>query len=69
MSDLKTLREQQRTLEVRLKEIEEELKLPMMNDPDDNAIEERERALLSTLFKIEKENLERVSGEIGKHLV
>jgi uncharacterized protein (DUF3084 family) len=69
MNELQDLKEKHRKLEIRLKQIEGELRKSLKKDPDANAIEERDREVLNRVYQIEKDNLARIDAKIGKHLI
>lgn len=64
MTELKKLREERRKLEERIKRLENELKKPLSNDLEEDAVEEQNREILYSLYQVEKENLNRVDAEI-----
>ena len=48
----------------RILKYENELKQPLKRDLDDNAVEEGNREIIYGLYKVEKENLEKIEAEI-----
>ncbi|MBC7537356.1 MAG: hypothetical protein H7281_00940 [Bacteriovorax sp.] len=66
MDKLKDLIEQRQKLEERIKQLENELKKPLTNDSEENAVEEDNREVLYSLYQVEKENLARVDADINE---
>ena len=66
MDKLKDLEEQRRKLEGRIKQLENELKKPLKNDYEANALEEENREVLNSLYRVEKENLAKINADINK---
>jgi cell division protein FtsB len=66
MDKLKDLVEQRQKLEERIKQLENELKKPLTNDSEENAVEEDNREVLYSLYQVEKENLARVDADINE---
>ena len=64
MDKLKDLKDQRRRLKERIKEIEDELKKPMSLDAEEDALEEKNREILYSLYQVEKENLARIDADI-----
>ena len=48
----------------RILKYENDLKQPLKRDLDDNAVEEGNREITYGLYKVEKENLERIEADI-----
>ncbi len=66
MDKIKTLKEKAFELENKIKKLESDLKTPLKQDPDENALGEQNREILLGILKVEKENLVRVKNEIAK---
>lgn len=61
---LENLKKKRQNFEERIKRLENELKKPLTMDPEDNAIDEEDREILNSLYRIEKENLAKIDAEI-----
>lgn len=66
MNKLKKLIEERRKLQDRIKRLENDLKKPMDQDPEANALDEGNLDFLKDLYKVEKENLEKLDADISK---
>lgn len=64
MDKIQQLREQRKRLENRIKQLESELKKPMSQDTEEDALEENNREVIYGLYQVEKENLARLDAEI-----
>lgn len=62
--DINELRTQGERIRERILRIEEELKQPLMRNPDDSAAEEGTREVTYRLYQVEKENLARIEADI-----
>lgn len=65
MDKLKVLKEKAIELENKIKKLESDLKTPLKQDRDENALGEENREILVGILKVEKENLARVKKEIA----
>lgn len=66
MKNLEELREERRKLEERIRHLEGDLRTPRSQDPDDDAVDAKNRDILYSLYQVEKQNLERLDSEIRK---
>lgn len=69
MDKISKLREERRKLEERIRRIEGELKKPLTNDMEEDAMDEDRREVLYGLYQVEKENLNRLDAEIYEESV
>lgn len=60
------LKEQRKRLEERIKRLENDLKSPLSKDMEEDAVETKNRDVLYSLYRIEKQNLARIDAEIMK---
>jgi len=58
------LREAKAKLEERIRHLERDLKTPRSIDPDDDAVEAKNRDILYGLYQVEKQNLARMEAEL-----
>lgn len=65
MDKLKELKEKSLELEKKIKKLESDLKIPLKKDLDENALGEENREVLLGIYKVEKENLDRIKKEIS----
>ncbi|MFA6237923.1 MAG: hypothetical protein WC635_11385 [Bacteriovorax sp.] len=65
MERLEALKEQRKNLEDRIKRLERDLKVPLSKDPDEDAVDEKNRDVLYSLYQVEKRNLARIDAEIN----
>lgn len=61
---LKELNLKRQELLLKINQLESDLKKPLKMDLDANALEEENREILNGLYRIEKENLQRIDAEI-----
>lgn len=66
MDKLKELIEQRRKLQERIKQLENDLRKSLDQDPEANALEEKNREFLNGLYRVEKENLAKLDADISK---
>lgn len=67
MKTLEELKEERNKLEERIRHLERDLKTPRSQDPDEDAVEAKNRDILYGLYNVEKQNLARMEAEI-RHL-
>ena len=60
----KKLEEAKAKLEERIRHLERDLKTPRSIDPDDDAVEAKNRDILYGLYQVEKQNLARMEAEL-----
>lgn len=65
MDKLKELKEKALQLENKIKRLEKDLKTPLKKDPDEMALGEENREILMGIYKVEKENLDRIKKQIA----
>ena len=65
MDKLKNLQEQSQRIRERIKKIEQELRQPIKNNPDDSAVEEGSREVTYRLYQVEKANLAKIEADIS----
>ena len=64
MDKIEDLKEQRKKLEERIRHLERDLKTPRSQDPDDDAVDAKNRDILYSLYQVEKKNLLRLDSEI-----
>jgi hypothetical protein len=64
MINLEKLKEKRQKILMKILQIESDLKKPLKTDLDDNAQEEANREILNGIYKVEKENLDKLDAEI-----
>lgn len=64
MKKLDELREEKNKLEERIRHLERDLKTPRSTDPDEDAVEAKNRDILYSLYQVEKQNLARMEAEL-----
>lgn len=64
MEKIEELREKYRKLEERIKKLESDLRTPLSPDPDEDAVETKNRDILYGLYQVEKKNLVKLEAEI-----
>lgn len=68
MKKLDELKEQRNQLEERIRHLEGDLKTPRSTDPDDDAVDAKNRDILYSLYQVEKQNLTRMEAEIRQFI-
>lgn len=68
MKKLDELKEQRNQLEERIRHLETDLKTPRSTDPDDDAVDAKNRDILYSLYQVEKQNLTRMEAEIRQFI-
>ena len=68
MKTLEDLRIERNKLEERIRHLERDLKTPRSNDPDEDAVEAKNRDILYSLYQVEKQNLSRMDAEIRQSI-
>lgn len=64
MEKLEALEEKRKTIIDRIRSLERDLKTPLSKDPDEDAVETKNRDILYSLYRVEKQNLARIEAEI-----
>lgn len=64
MDTIEDLRIKSKKIRERIKKIEEELRQPLMKNPDDSAAEEGDREVTYKLYQVEQENLAKIEADI-----
>jgi RNA polymerase-binding transcription factor DksA len=64
MEKREELIEERKKIEERIKHLEKDLKSPLSQDLDENAMQIKNREVLYSLYEVEKQNLVRIEGEI-----
>jgi hypothetical protein len=64
MINLEKLHEKRQEILKKILQIESDLKKPLKMDLDDNAQEEGNREILNGIYKVEKDNLDKIDKEI-----
>lgn len=64
MDTLKDLKIKGQKIRERIEQIEQELRQPLMANPDDSAAEEGAREVTYRLYQVEKENLAKIEADI-----
>ncbi|MGZ3596397.1 MAG: hypothetical protein ACXWMS_00845 [Syntrophales bacterium] len=57
---------QRQKLRERIKHLENDLKKSMDQDPEANALDEKDREFLQGLYRVERENLAKLDADINK---
>ncbi len=66
MDKLKELIEQRQKLSERIKHLENDLRKSMDQDPEANALDEKNIEFLKGLYQVERENLAKLDADISK---
>jgi RNA polymerase-binding transcription factor DksA len=61
---VKELIEEKIKLEERIRHLEKDLKTPRSTDPDEDAVEAKNREIIYSLYNVEKLNLARLEAEM-----
>lgn len=64
MEKIEELRVKYQKLEERIKQLESDLRKPLSQDPDEDAVETKNRDILYGLYQVEKKNLVNLEAEI-----
>lgn len=64
MDTIETLRIKSQKIRERIQHIEEELRQPLVTNPEDSAAEEGTREVTYRLYQVEKENLAKIEADI-----
>lgn len=64
MEKIEELRAKYKKLEERIKQLESDLRSPLSQDPDEDAVETKNRDILYGLYQVEKKNLVKLEAEI-----
>ena len=68
MKRLEDLKEEKSKLEERIRHLERDLKTPRSTDPDEDAVDAKNRDILYSLYQVEKQNLARMEAEIRQFI-
>lgn len=64
MKTIKDLNDEKVKLEERIRHLERDLKVPRSNDPDDDAVEAKNREIIYSLYQVEKQNLAKLEADM-----
>jgi RNA polymerase-binding transcription factor DksA len=64
MKTVKELMDEKNKLEERIRHLERDLKTPRSTDPDEDAVEAKNREIIYSLYNVEKLNLARLEAEM-----